>query len=85
MNLFDHFRDQVLSIISDLVNDGILPGGIDTSRIAVEPPREDSHGDVTTNAAMLLAKPAGMKPRDIAISIAERLRALEFVVETEIA
>ena len=85
MNLFDHFREQVLTTIDDLVSDGILPGSIDTSRIAVEPPREASHGDVTTNAAMLLAKPASMKPRDIAEPLAERLKALEFVVETEIA
>jgi arginyl-tRNA synthetase len=80
MNLFDHFREQVLTTIDDLVSDGILPGSIDTSRIAVEPPREASHGDVTTNAAMLLAKPASMKPRDIAEPLAERLKALEFVV-----
>jgi len=85
MNLFDHFREQVLTTIDALVSDGILPGGIDTSRIAVEPPREASHGDVTTNAAMLLAKPAKMKPRDIAEPLAERLKALEFVVETQIA
>jgi len=85
MNLFDHFHAQVLVAIDALVNDGILPEGIDTARINVEPPREASHGDVTTNAAMLLAKPAGMKPRDIAGPLAERLKELEFVVETEIA
>jgi arginyl-tRNA synthetase len=85
MNLFEYFREQVLTIIDGLVSDGILPDGIDTSRIAVEPPREDSHGDVTTNAAMLLAKPACMKPHEIAVSLAERLKALKFVVKTEIA
>jgi arginyl-tRNA synthetase len=85
MNLFDHFHAQVISIIDDLVSDGHLPEGIDTSRIAVEPPREASHGDVTTNAAMLLAKPVGKKPRDIAQALAERLKTLEFVADTEIA
>ncbi len=85
MNLFDHFRAQVLTIIDDLVSDGVLPEGIDTSRISVEPPREASHGDVTTNAAMLLAKPARMKPRDIAEPLCERLQGVEFVTATEIA
>ncbi|MBL6933188.1 MAG: arginine--tRNA ligase [Rhodospirillales bacterium] len=85
MNLFDHFHARVITIIDDLVRDGLLPEGIDTSRIAVEPPREASHGDVTTNAAMLLAKPAGKKPRDIAEPLAERLKTLDFVVDTAIA
>ncbi|NQU55909.1 MAG: arginine--tRNA ligase [Rhodospirillales bacterium] len=85
MNLFNHFQRQVLGVIGDLVNDGILPEGCDTSRIAVEPPREAGHGDITTNAAMLLAKPAGKKPRDIAEPLAERLKALEFVTDVEIA
>ena len=67
MNLFNHFREHLLIIIDALVNDGVLPVGIDASRIAVEPPRDHSHGDVTTNAALLLAKPACMKPSDIAL------------------
>ncbi len=85
MNLFDHFRHQVLAVIDGLVSDGILPEGCDTTRIGVEPPREASHGDITTNAAMLLAKPAGKKPRDIAEPLAERLRGLEFVTDVDIA
>lgn len=85
MNLFEYFQGQVLTIVEDLVGEGLLPAGIDMSRIAVEPPREASHGDVTTNAAMLLAKPAGKKPRDIAEPLAERLAALDVVVSTEIA
>ena len=85
MNLFDHFRHQVLAVIDGLISDGILPEGCDTSRIGVEPPREASHGDITTNAAMLLAKPAGKKPRDIAGPLAERLGGLEFVTDVDIA
>jgi arginyl-tRNA synthetase len=85
MNLFNHFREHLLIIIDALVNDGILPVGIDTARIAVEPPRDHSHGDVTTNAALLLAKPACMLPIDIALPLVKRLKALEFVLETEIA
>ena len=85
MNLFDHFRHQVLGLIDALVSDGILSEGLETSRIGVEPPREASHGDITTNAAMLLAKPAGKKPRDIAEALAERLKDLEFVTGVDIA
>jgi arginyl-tRNA synthetase len=85
MNLFDNFRHQVLGLIEGLVHDGILPEGCDTARIGVEPPRDASHGDITTNAAMLLAKPAGKKPRDIAEPLAERLKTLEYVTAVEIA
>ncbi|MBC8267334.1 MAG: arginine--tRNA ligase [Rhodospirillaceae bacterium] len=85
MNLFDHFRLQVLGVIDTLVSDGLLPEGMETSRIGVEPPREASHGDITTNAAMLLAGPAGKKPRDIAEALAERLQGLEFVTGVDIA
>ena len=53
----------------------VLPAGLDLSRIVVEPPRDASHGDMATNAAMVLAKDAGMKPRDLAETIAAKLRA----------
>ena len=66
MNLFQHFQAEVIRQIEAMAAEGALPGGLDTSRVGIEPPREASHGDVTTNAAMVLAKPAGMKPRDIA-------------------
>ena len=85
MNLFQHFRDRVMAIVDGLIADGTLPGGLDTARIAVEPPRDAAHGDVTTNAAMLLAKPAGLKPRDLAEKLAERLGQEEHVTATEIA
>jgi len=85
MNLFDHFRHQVLGVIDTLVSEGMLPEGCDTARIGVEPPREVSHGDVTTNAAMLLAKPAGKNPRVIAEALAERFKGLDHVVAVDIA
>ena len=62
MNLFQHFQAEVTRQIEAMVAEGDLPEGLDASRISVEPPRDSSHGDVTTNAAMVLAKPAGMKP-----------------------
>ena len=52
-----------------------MPQGLDYSRIVVEPPRDPTHGDMATNAAMVLAKDAGKKPRELAEAIAEKLRA----------
>ncbi len=66
MNLFAHFQTVVLGAIETLVAAGKLPVGLDLSRLAVEPPRDATHGDVATNAAMVLAKPAGMNPRALA-------------------
>ena len=85
MNLFDHFRGAVVGAIDDLAAEGALPPGLDCGRVAVDPPREDGHGDVTTNAAMVLAKPAGMKPRDLAALLARRLDDVAAVVSIEVA
>jgi len=68
-----------------LVADGVLPGGIDQSRIVVEPPRESAHGDMATNAAMVLAKDAGTKPRALAEAIAAKLRGDDLVAKAEVA
>ncbi len=78
-------RDGVVSVLNDLASEGIIPADLDTSRITVEPPREQGHGHVATNAAMVLSKPAGMKPRDLAEHIAGRLEADEAVSSVEIA
>tara|TARA_R110000824_G_scaffold12166_7_gene53353 strand:- start:89 stop:1849 length:1761 start_codon:yes stop_codon:yes gene_type:complete len=85
MNLFQHFQAEVTRQIDALVAEGALPAGLDTTRLTVEPPRDTSHGDITTNAAMVLAKPAGMKPRDIADLLAAKLDALPEVTETAVA
>jgi arginyl-tRNA synthetase len=66
MNLFAEIEAELRAILAGLQAEGRLPEGLDMSRIAVEPPRDASHGDMATNAAMVLAKPAGMKPRDLA-------------------
>jgi arginyl-tRNA synthetase len=79
MNLFAHFRDEIVAII-----DRIHPG-LDTSRVTAEPPRETSHGDVATNAAMVLSKAAGQKPRDFAEKLAAELKTLPAVIGVEIA
>ena len=73
MNLFADIRSLVLSTLDTLVADGFLPEGLSFDAITVEPPRDAAHGDMATNAAMVLAKPARMKPRDIADKLAAKL------------
>jgi arginyl-tRNA synthetase len=85
MNLFSAFRDVIAAKLEEMAADGALPQGLDHSRIVVEAPRDPSHGDVTTNAAMVLAKPAGQKPRDLAAALGEKLAALDDVEAAEVA
>ncbi len=73
MNLFTDIRGQVIAALDAMVAAGELPAGLDFSNVTVEPPRDAAHGDMATNAAMVLAKPAGLKPREIADSLAARL------------
>jgi arginyl-tRNA synthetase len=63
----------------------MLPAGIDQSRVIVEPPRDPSHGDMATNAAMVLAKEAGRKPRELAQAIAEGLASDDLVQKVDVA
>ncbi|WP_265499213.1 arginine--tRNA ligase [Paracoccus beibuensis] len=73
MNLFTDLRGVVVEALDQMAAAGELPAGLDTANVTVEPPRDPAHGDMATNAAMVLAKPAGMKPRDIAEKLAARL------------
>src|SRR5580700_498150 len=63
----------------------VLTGSVDQSRVTVEPPRDPAHGDIATNAAMVLAKDAGKKPRELAEAIADRLRADALVAKVDVA
>ncbi|MHA1599532.1 MAG: arginine--tRNA ligase [Alphaproteobacteria bacterium] len=74
MNPFKELKDVVVTVLEEMARDGALPSGLDFGRIGVDPPRDAAHGDVATNAAMVLAKPAAMKPRDVAEELAARLR-----------
>lgn len=85
MNVFHHFRDRVLAAVAGLQAAGRLPADLDLSRIVVEPPRDPAHGDLSSNAAMVLAKPARANPRQIADMLAEALRGGPDVVAVEIA
>ena len=85
MNVFAVFTEHVRSAVATLAKAGVFPTPPDLSRIVVEPPREAAHGDLAANAAMALAKDAGLKPRDLAEKIAAELNKLPEVTRTEIA
>ncbi|QFU08184.1 Arginine--tRNA ligase [Rhodobacteraceae bacterium THAF1] len=85
MNLFADMRTHVIAALDDMVRAGQLPEGLSFDNVAVEPPREAAHGDMATNAAMVLAKPADMKPRDLAQNLAARLGSLNVVESADVA
>ncbi len=79
------FAAHLADVLDALEQDGALPAGLSRANVTVEPPRDPSHGDLATNAAMVLAKPAGTNPRALAGEITARLEALPEVTSTEIA
>jgi arginyl-tRNA synthetase len=85
MNVFQVFTEHVRAAVETLAKVGAFAVPPDLARIVVEPPRDASHGDLATNAAMALAKDAGLKPRDLAEKIAAELRKLPQVTKAEIA
>jgi len=85
VNIFAEMLERVRAAGDALIEAGVLPSGIDQSRVTVEPPRDLAHGDMATNAAMVLAKDAGRKPRELAETIAEKLRADALVTKAEVA
>ena len=85
MTLFSRFSDHIATALDRLVASGSLPAGLDRDAISVEPPRDPAHGDVATNAAMVLARPAGTNPRALAELLVAELGALPEVTETSVA
>jgi arginyl-tRNA synthetase len=85
MNIFADLKSRIDGVLNTLAAEGVLPAGLDLTRVAAEPPREAGHGDVTTNAAMVLAKPAGKNPKELAALLAERLKTLPDVTAAEVA
>lgn len=85
MNPFALFTEHVRAAVADLARTGAINAISDMSRIVVEPPREESHGDLATNAAMVLTKEAGKKPRELAVLIAHKLLAIPHVTQAEVA
>jgi arginyl-tRNA synthetase len=85
MNLFADIRAVVLTCLDGLVTDGVLPADLSYDNVSVEPPRDASHGDMATNAAMVLAKPAKSNPRVIADALAAKLLEDPRITEAEVA
>src|SRR5271155_966966 len=84
-NIFAEMLERVRGASEALIAAGILPAGIDQSRVTAEPPRDPAHGDIATNAAMVLAKDAGKKPRELAEAIADKLRRDDLVGRVDVA
>ncbi|EKE45543.1 arginyl-tRNA synthetase [Oceaniovalibus guishaninsula JLT2003] len=85
MNVFSEIRGAVLAALDGMMQDGDLPAGLTLDAVAVEPPRDAAHGDMATNAAMVLAKPAGSPPRAIAEALAARLSDDPRIAEVQVA
>ncbi|MBI1172055.1 arginine--tRNA ligase [bacterium] len=85
MNLFADIRALVVAELGAMAAEGALPPGLELTNVAVEPPRDPAHGDMATNAAMVLAKPAGKPPRAIAEALAARLARDPRISAAEVA
>ena len=85
MSLYARYSALLDGVLDELQSDGALAADIDRKAVAVEPPRDLAHGDLATNAAMVLAKQAGTNPRALAELIAPKLEAVPAVTSVEIA
>ncbi len=85
MNIFDVLQARVVDALDRLSHEGVIPAGLDASRVVVEPPRDASHGDFATNAAMVLAKEAKTNPRALAEKLAAVLAEAPDVTAAEVA
>jgi len=85
MNIFNRYQQEIHRILETMIAAGELPAGLDISRVKVEPPREAAHGDMATNAAMVLAKNAGKNPRQLGEALIIKLKALPGVSDASIA
>jgi arginyl-tRNA synthetase len=85
MNVYALVHDRILAALQALEGEGVLPAGLDFANIEVAPSREAAHGDLACNAGLVLAKAAKMKPRDIAESLAGKLRGSADMATVEVA
>jgi arginyl-tRNA synthetase len=85
LSLYAQYAALLDGVLNDLADEGALPAGLDRRNVAVEPPRDPAHGDLATNAAMVLAKAAGTNPRALAALIAPKLEAIPAVTSVEVA
>jgi arginyl-tRNA synthetase len=85
VTVFQQYSQITNQMLDTLVSAGAIPSALDRSNIVVEPPRDPAHGDLAINAAMVLAKPAGMNPRDLAVLIAAEFEKHDAVTSVDIA
>ena len=85
MNFFKHFRSEIIKTLEDMTAEGELPAGLDFARVGVEPPKDPEFGDVSTNAALALAKDAGKPPRAVAVALGRRLESHSDVASVTVA
>jgi arginyl-tRNA synthetase len=85
MTLYTRFAAHIDAALDTLTAAGTLPAGLDRKNVTVEPPRDTSHGDLATNAAMVLAKPAKTNPRVLADALVVELSKLEDVASASVA
>ena len=85
MNVYSYLSDVIRMEIEALCDAGALPAGLDLASVSVEPPREAEHGDAACNAALVLAKQARRKPREIAEHLAERMEGRVEIRAAEVA
>src|SRR6476620_2132184 len=85
MSLYSQYAALLDGVLDDLVADGALPAELDRKHVTVEPPRDPAHGDLASNAAMVLAKGAATNPRALAEAIKPKLEALPPVTSVEVA
>ena len=85
MNLYNAAKQEIEKILVQLQQDGHLPSDVAVSSFDVMPPREEGHGDMATNAAMVLAGKMGKKPRELAELLKEKIETLPDVMRVEIA
>jgi arginyl-tRNA synthetase len=85
MNIYSEFEKDIKAAIADLTAEGALPSALDVTKLTVEAPRDPSHGDLSTNAAMVLSKQAGMNPRALADILKPAIENIHGVENVEIA
>ncbi|RMB37158.1 arginyl-tRNA synthetase [Sphingomonas sp. PP-F2F-G114-C0414] len=85
MTLYTRFAAHIDAALDTLTAAGMLPAGLDRKNVTVEPPRDTSHGDLATNAAMVLAKPAKTNPRVLADALVVELSKLDDVASASVA
>ena len=85
MSLYGRYAEHIDAALNTLTDRGLLPVDINRKNVTVEPPRDLAHGDLSTNAAMVLAKPAKIAPRELAQAIAAELETIDEIERVDVA